>query len=65
MVLLRLPWHLVVYMPMSPSKSNNEEVIYRTLGKTGLEVPVVSMGVMRADNPKSGEGSNGKWNNPF
>lgn len=26
-------------------------VIKRTLGKTGIEVPVVSMGVMRADNP--------------
>ena len=29
----------------------NSNVIYRTLGKTGLKVPVVSMGVMRADNP--------------
>lgn len=27
------------------------EVITRKLGKTGLEVPVLSMGVMRADNP--------------
>lgn len=27
------------------------EIIYRTLGKTGLRVPVVSMGVMNADNP--------------
>lgn len=25
--------------------------IYRTLGKTGLKVPIVSMGVMNADNP--------------
>jgi len=30
---------------------NNEDIIYRTLGKTGLKVPIVSMGVMRADNP--------------
>ncbi len=35
----------------SPTSSNNEEIIYRTLGKTGLKVPIVSMGVMRADNP--------------
>jgi len=27
------------------------KVIYRTLGKTGIKLPVVSMGVMRADNP--------------
>lgn len=26
------------------------EIIYRTLGKTGLQVPVVSFGVMRSDN---------------
>ena len=28
-----------------------KKIIYRTLGKTGLKLPVVSMGVMRADNP--------------
>ncbi|MFC2116219.1 aldo/keto reductase [Bacteroidota bacterium] len=27
-------------------------IITRKLGKTGLEIPVVSMGVMRADNPR-------------
>lgn len=27
-----------------------QEIIYRTLGKTGLKVPVVSFGVMRSDN---------------
>jgi len=27
------------------------EIIYRTLGKTGLSIPVVSFGVMRSDNP--------------
>ncbi len=26
------------------------EIIYRTLGKTGMKVPVISFGVMRADN---------------
>jgi predicted aldo/keto reductase-like oxidoreductase len=29
-----------------------EKMVYRTLGKTGIELPVVSMGVMNADNPK-------------
>ncbi len=28
-----------------------ENIIYRTLGKTGLKVPVISFGVMRSDNP--------------
>ncbi len=28
-----------------------KEIIKRELGKTGLEIPVLSMGVMRADNP--------------
>jgi predicted aldo/keto reductase-like oxidoreductase len=27
------------------------DVIYRTLGNTGIRLPIVSMGVMRADNP--------------
>jgi uncharacterized protein len=27
------------------------DILYRTLGKTGLKVPVISFGVMRADNP--------------
>jgi predicted aldo/keto reductase-like oxidoreductase len=28
-----------------------DNVIYRVLGKTGIKVPVISFGVMRADNP--------------
>jgi len=28
-----------------------DEFIYRKLGKTGIELPIVSMGVMNADNP--------------
>jgi uncharacterized protein len=28
-----------------------KNIVYRTLGKTGIKVPVVSFGVMRADNP--------------
>ncbi len=39
----------------SPSQNtvydNSKKIIYRTLGKTGYKVPIVGMGVMRADNP--------------
>ncbi|HYW97154.1 MAG TPA: aldo/keto reductase [Bacteroidales bacterium] len=31
--------------------SSDKKIVYRTLGKTGIKLPVVSMGVMRADNP--------------
>jgi uncharacterized protein len=34
----------------SPGELENE-TIYRTLGKTGLKIPVISFGVMRADSP--------------
>lgn len=30
----------------------DKKMAYRTLGKTGIKLPVVSMGVMNADNPK-------------
>lgn len=33
------------------SKIADNEIIYRTLGKTGIRLPIVSMGVMRSDNP--------------
>ena len=40
---------------LSPSliaaASTEQEHIYRTLGKTGMKVPVISFGVMRSDNP--------------
>jgi predicted aldo/keto reductase-like oxidoreductase len=44
-------------MALSPVLASKEaswqekKIIYRTLGKTGLRVPVVSFGVMRSDNP--------------
>ncbi|MEK7718242.1 MAG: aldo/keto reductase [Bacteroidota bacterium] len=43
-------------VPKEKKKKKNKEkkkkdIIYRTLGNTGIEVPIVSMGVMRADNP--------------
>jgi aryl-alcohol dehydrogenase-like predicted oxidoreductase len=31
-------------------KAGDGEIVYRTLGKTGLRLPVVSFGVMRSDN---------------
>ena len=36
---------------MFPSRKDQSDIIYRTLGKTDIRVPVISMGVMRADNP--------------
>jgi len=42
-------------MALSPSlialPDQGKNIIYRTLGKTGMNVPVISFGVMRADNP--------------
>lgn len=33
------------------SSEQDKNVLYRTLGRTGMKVPVISFGVMRADNP--------------
>ena len=33
------------------AKGKEKKIVYRTLGKTGIKVPVVSMGVMNTDNP--------------
>jgi predicted aldo/keto reductase-like oxidoreductase len=33
-------------------KEQPKEIIYRVLGRTGLKVPIVSMGVMNANNPE-------------
>jgi uncharacterized protein len=35
----------------NPAGRAEDEIIYRKLGKTGLMIPVISFGVMRADNP--------------
>jgi len=32
-------------------KNNSEKILYRVLGKTGIRLPIVNMGVMNADNP--------------
>ncbi|UCH62807.1 MAG: aldo/keto reductase [Fidelibacterota bacterium] len=34
-----------------PLQQSERKIIYRTLGKTGLKLPIVSMGVMNSDNP--------------
>jgi predicted aldo/keto reductase-like oxidoreductase len=36
---------------MNDENSEQPKIITRILGKTGIELPVISMGVMRADNP--------------
>jgi predicted aldo/keto reductase-like oxidoreductase len=36
---------------LSVQPKENEKFIFRTLGKTGIRLPIVSMGVMNADNP--------------
>ena len=44
-------------MAFSPLLASNQstleekKILYRTLGKTGIKIPVVSFGVMRSDNP--------------
>ncbi len=38
-------------MAGSNFRLRSEDIITRTLGKTGLEIPVLSMGVMRSDTP--------------
>ena len=37
--------------PQEPAKPGKDQRVWRTLGKTGIRLPVVSMGVMNADNP--------------
>jgi predicted aldo/keto reductase-like oxidoreductase len=34
-----------------PDAKQDKKILFRTLGKTGIKVPVVSFGVMRSDNP--------------
>ncbi len=37
--------------PVNETKANNG-IIHRTLGRTGMRIPVVNLGVMRVDNPR-------------
>jgi predicted aldo/keto reductase-like oxidoreductase len=34
-----------------PKRLKERKLVYRTLGKTGIKLPVINMGVMNADNP--------------
>ncbi|MGC1389981.1 MAG: aldo/keto reductase [Bacteroidales bacterium] len=36
---------------LAASSNQQKDVILRTLGKTGMKIPVISFGVMRSDNP--------------
>lgn len=36
---------------VSDAKGKGRKMVYRTLGKTGLKLPVINMGVMLTDNP--------------
>jgi len=48
-----LPSVLKGESPKKPPKdTKDKKQIFRTLGKTGIKLPIVSMGVMNADNPK-------------
>lgn len=38
--------------PKPPKPAKKKKMIYRVLGKTGLKLPIVSMGVMNSDNPE-------------
>lgn len=38
--------------PSNKLYTGNDGIIHRTLGKTGMKVPVVNLGVMRVDNPR-------------
>jgi predicted aldo/keto reductase-like oxidoreductase len=45
---------IIAFTPQIPGaelQAEGNKIIYRTLGKTGLQIPVISFGVMRADNP--------------
>ena len=43
------PWN-AAQQPAAPAKG--KAIIQRTLGRTGIKVPIVSMGVMNANNPE-------------
>jgi predicted aldo/keto reductase-like oxidoreductase len=44
------PWKTVVRQTPGPAKG--KEVLQRALGRTGIKLPIVSMGVMNANNPE-------------
>jgi uncharacterized protein len=44
---------IVAFSPIASKEASQQgkNIVYRTLGKTGMKVPVISFGVMNADNP--------------
>ncbi len=48
----RLPHALTTGQQPAPAPAGAKSVIQRTLGRTGIKVPIVSMGVMNARNPE-------------
>jgi predicted aldo/keto reductase-like oxidoreductase len=46
-----LPAVITGSLKADDNKIPSSKFIYRTLGKTGIKLPIVSMGVMNADNP--------------
>jgi predicted aldo/keto reductase-like oxidoreductase len=42
---------LTVQGNTNTTKADSSKIIYRELGKTGIKLPIISLGVMRADNP--------------
>jgi len=49
--LASLPLKNVLADDSLKTEEKKGEIIYRTLGKTGIKLPIVSMGVMNAENP--------------
>jgi predicted aldo/keto reductase-like oxidoreductase len=49
-VTLPRPWK--AYVGKASVAGQGKEIIHRTLGRTGFRVPIVSMGVMNANNPE-------------
>ena len=43
---------LALAQETSETANSDGDIIYRTLGRTGLKIPIVSMGVMNANNPE-------------
>ena len=50
--LLGLSSRLVNSQEPSKKDDKKEDILHRTLGKTGLNIPIVSMGVMNSNNPE-------------
>ncbi len=43
---------MVLAQETKETANSKGEILYRTLGRTGLKIPIVSMGVMNANNPE-------------